>query len=105
MKLNFYSGRSYNNLSHYPAMPWVLHMYTQKDVLKEENIDAENYVNYKNRDFWAKHKEQFFNKMKLRNTSTTSIEEEIQNIKSFMLDPDILLKEHNNFEPLFQIQK
>ena len=43
MILNTYAGRSFNDLSHYPIMPWVLKEYNT------EYIDLEDYSIY--RDF------------------------------------------------------
>jgi len=43
MKINIYSGRTYNDLGQYPVFPWVLKNFTAGRVTKEFLQDPSNY--------------------------------------------------------------
>jgi hypothetical protein len=43
MKINLYSGRSYNDLGQYPVYPWVIRNFTAERVNKEFLNNAKNY--------------------------------------------------------------
>lgn len=45
MRLNNLAARSFNNLSQYPVMPWILALFMSKEMLEEEGKDYQEYVN------------------------------------------------------------
>lgn len=44
MRLNWLSGRSFNNLSQYPVLPWIFALFKSKEMLKEMGQDPEAYT-------------------------------------------------------------